>query len=217
MKMRSSQITIARIGGELSYSGLATRELFGATARVLQLDTFDECLQKVRDTKADVAVVPIHNTINKLICGNDNVTPVIEIADSLGLKNIHKLVFKVDHILASYGKLEGIRVAYSKSEPLGQCSKFLKRHGITPTSSISRSLIITDTATAAKYVSRHQFPYTAAICNKEAAEHYGIPIVRGDIANVKDNKTEFHVYQRRDDPRDISINVDDYTHELKFV
>ena len=208
MKNRSAaRPVIARIGGELSYSGLATRALFGSSGNVMPFDTFDECLQNVHDTKADIAVVPVHNTVNKLIRGSDKVTPVTEIADRLGLQNVHTLMFVIDHVLASYGDLGEITIVYSKSEPLAQCSRFLRRHRMRSMSQLPGSSIITDTEAAIKHVRDYKIAYIAAICSREAADHYGVPIVRGDIADVKDNKTEFHVYARPNDTRDFAAHI----------
>ena len=115
-------------------------------------------------------------------------------------------MLNVDHVLASYGQIDEILLAYSKSEPIGQCSKFLECHKIRALTFIAGTLI-TDTASAAKYVSERHIPYIAAICSNEAAEHYGVPVVRRGIANQKVNQTEFHVYQRRDDGRDLSAHI----------
>ncbi len=210
MKNRSPvQIVIARIGQKMSYSDLATRKMFGDSGHVLTFPTFDKCLQTVHRARADVAVVPVRNTVNGLICGSDKATPVIEIAKRLNLQNIHTLAFTVAHVLASYGKLDDIHGVYSKSEPLDQCSRFLESHKMLRMPLLPGSIKITDTAAAAEYVSKHRLPFSAVICNREAAEHYGIPIVRRNIANVKKNQTEFHVYQRRDDTRDFTTYIRD--------
>ena len=206
-KRSAAHPVIARIGGEWSYSGLATRDMFGSSAHVTPFSTFDECLQKVHDAKADIAVVPVRNPANKLICGSDKVTPVIEIANRLGLKNVYTLPFTVDHVLASYGDLGEITNVYSKSEPLVQCSRFIKRHGMLPLSHLPDSSVVSDTESALKHVHQYKISYMAAICSREAADHYGVPVVCDGIADAKVNQTEFYVYARHDDMRNFAAHI----------
>jgi len=60
---------IVRLVGDFTYSGIATRRLFGGSADVRATDSLGACLVEVAARKADVAVVPVHNTVNGDIRG----------------------------------------------------------------------------------------------------------------------------------------------------
>ena len=141
-----------------------------------------------------MAVVPVHNTVIGNIKNSDKTITLIDLASSMGLRTIHKLDLRIEHKLASYGRFDQLRMAYSKYEVFEQCSIFLKKHNLEMLVSTPTDVEITDSATAAWYVSKADVPYAAAICSKEAAEYYGIPIVRGNIANFRKNHTKFHAY-----------------------
>jgi len=188
---------IVRIGGDFSYSDIATRRMFGGSADAHVLQSLGACLEEVSARKADVAMVPVHNTENGDIRGAGGV-PLADMARSMGLRVLATLELPVDHVLASFGRLEEIKIVYSKDVALGQCSRWIKDHGIKPASAVPGRPGSLDTATAAKYAAEKRLHFIGAICSEDAAEHYGVPIVQRNIANSPDNTTTFHAYVRAD-------------------
>jgi len=189
--------TIARFGDDYSYSDIATRRLFGDSANVVVLKDFDACLEAAAADRHTVAMVPVHNTANKKISCADGV-PVMDRAESMGLRVLAALELPVDHVLASFGSLGEIETVYSKYEAIVQCTKFLDRHGLKRSASVPDSHDPLSTSGAARYVAIRRVPHIAAICSGDAAEHYGVPIVQRGIADSPDNATTFHAYVRAD-------------------
>ncbi|RNJ71365.1 MAG: hypothetical protein EB824_06905 [Thaumarchaeota archaeon S15] len=195
--MTQQEPRIVRFGDGFSYSDTATRRLFGDSASVDVLENFDRCLEAACADGSTVAVVPVHNTENGDITGTGGV-PLADMARSMGLRVLSTLELPVDHVLASFGSLEEIKIVYSKDVALGQCSKFIERYGMRSASIVPGKSVPLSTAGAAIYVAGKRVRVIAAICSEEAASHYGVPIVRRNITNSPDNRTTFHAYARAD-------------------
>jgi len=195
--MARPEFRVARFGDDHSYSDIATRRLFGGSANVVVLEDFDGCLEAAAADGHTVAMVPVHNTANKRIVCADSV-PVMDRARSMGLRVLATLELPVDHVLASFGGMEDIAIVYSKDEALAQCSRIIERHGWRQLSAVPGIIVPFSTSGAARYVAGRRAPSFAAICSEDAAEHYGVPIVKRNIADSPDNKTTFHAYVRAD-------------------
>ncbi|RNJ73088.1 MAG: hypothetical protein EB832_02570 [Thaumarchaeota archaeon S14] len=116
----------------------------------------------------------------------------------MGLRIVATLEFPVDHVLASFGRLEEIKIVYSKDEAHVQCTGVLDSHGLKRSTFVPASRAPLSTAGAARYVADRRVRSIAAICSEEAAAHYGVPVVRRGIADSPDNRTTFHAYARAD-------------------
>ena len=96
---------------------------------------------------------------------------------------------KVEHCLAA-GKATGTpNAAVSHPQALSQCSEYLEAHGL-------RAVEWSNTAAAAQYVAEECPPGVAAICSKEAAQKYGLTILRESIQNEAENTTRFVVISK---------------------
>jgi len=193
--MAQPGFTVARFGDDYSYSDIATRRLFGGSASVVVLKNFDACLEAAAADRDTVAMVPVHNTANKRILCADSV-PVTDRAESMGLRVLATLELPVDHVLASFGGFEEITTVYSKDEALTQCSRIIKDRGWKRLSTVPGSDATLSTSGAVSFVARKRSRPIAAICSGDAAEHYGVPIVKRNIADSPDNATTFHAYVR---------------------
>ncbi|MDD9813339.1 MAG: hypothetical protein OXU37_03595 [Thaumarchaeota archaeon] len=171
--------------------------MFGDLAVVEVLENFDRCLEAAAMSRLVIAMLPVHNTANREISCADGV-PVEERAEGMGLRVIATLELYVNHVLASFGRIGEIDTVYSKGEALVQCSKFLDRHGLRRSAAIPDSKAPLSTSGAARYVADRRVPYISAICSEEDAVHYGVPVVRRNIADSPDNRTKFHAYARAD-------------------
>jgi len=165
--MTQQEPRIVRFGDGFSYSDTATRRLFGDSASVDVLENFDRCLEAACADGSTVAVVPVHNTENGDITGTGGV-PLADMARSMGLRVLSTLELPVDHVLASFGSLEEIKIVYSKDVALGQCSKFIERYGMRSASIVPGKSVPLSTAGAAIYVAGKRVRVIAAICSEEA-------------------------------------------------
>jgi len=171
--------------------------MFGGSVDVRAMDSLDACLGDVSARRADIAVVPVHNTENGDIRGAGGV-PLADMAGSMGLRALSTLELPVDHVLASFGRLEDIITVYSKDVALEQCSGIIERHGWAWLSVIPGNPVPLSTSAAARYVATKRVRFIAAICSEEAAAHHGVPVVQRNISNSPDNSTTFHAYVRAD-------------------
>jgi len=186
---------IVRIGGDFSYSDIATRRMFGGSADAHVLQSLGACLEEVSARKADVAMVPVHNTENGDIRGAGGV-PLADMARSMGLRVLATLKLPVDHVPASFGSVEDIATVYSKDEALAQCSRIIERHGWRQLSAVPGSRVALSTSSAARHVAGKRSPSIAAICSEPAARFHGVPIVSRGIADSPGNAATFHAHVR---------------------
>ncbi|HCQ22230.1 MAG: prephenate dehydratase [Aphanizomenon flos-aquae LD13] len=144
--------------------------------------TIAQSLQAVVDRQAEIAVVPVENSIE----GSVNMT-----LDSLwqleNLKIQLALILPIKHTLISYAtKLDTIKTVYSHPQALAQCqgwlSQFLPNVNLIPLNSTTEAL-----QGLAAEVS------TAAISSSRAAQLYNLPILAREINDYAENCTRFWV------------------------
>ena len=147
--------------------------------------TFEDVMAAVTDGRAELAMIPIDNTI----------------AGRVG--DIHHLLATTPlHIVAEYylpirfqllglpgATLDGITHARSHIMGLGQCRKFLQTHGI-------EGVTAADTAGAAREVKEAGDTSLAAIAPRLAADVYGLNILAEDIEDADHNTTRFVIMAR---------------------
>jgi chorismate mutase/prephenate dehydratase len=184
----SNVITVAIQGIEGSYSFLATRQFFGSENEIVfrKMKTFDEVVEAVEDSSAEYAVLPIENTTSGSI--ND-------VYDSLTNGNLHIVgeeIFQVKHCLVALEDvpLNKIRKVYTHYQAARQCSKFLK--------SIPQAEIeyFEDTAKSVEKIKLEGNNTFVAVASKEAADIFGLNVLREDIANQQGNFTRFLICSR---------------------
>ena len=188
-------LRIAYQGVAGCYSHSAARHHFAAVARVDYegATTFGGAIAALKDGRADRAVLPVENTTAGPISG------VYDLLVEPGLHIVGEEVLKVEHCL-----LATQDVPLSKIERIGthpqairQCSLFLDEWGGHVDSE-------DDTAGAAKRIAELGDPTRAAIAGEDAAELYGLTIIKRHVANRKDNYTRFLIVAREpiaQDPR----------------
>lgn len=141
-----------------------------------------QTLQSVAQGEADLAVVPVENSIE----GSVVITlDMMWQLDSLQIQQA--LVLSIRHALLSQALgLDSIRTVYSHPQALAQCQRWLENRlpsvQLVPTNSTTESL---------KYLDED---YTAAaIASQRAAKIYGLPILASSINDYPDNCTRFWV------------------------
>ena len=142
--------------------------------------TFEEAFAAVEEGRADLAMIPIENSVFGRIADIHHLLP------ESGLYIIGEHFFRVRHqLMAPRGAtLEGLKTVYSQLPALGQCRKLIAELGLTPISAA-------DTAGSARYVAERNDPTEAALATSLAAEIYGLDVLRADVEDAGHNTTRF--------------------------
>ncbi len=186
---------IARIGGPESYSDKAARKLFAKSVKILVCESIRMCFVSVLEGKATGALVPVNNVIVGDV--KEDGKTVKDLANEMGLSRTKTHRLRIRLVLASFGRLEEVRVVYSKQPALDQCKKFSKAHkGITMTDTFNDKKI-SDTSAAVKLVKDLGLLYTAAVCDADAAKHHGVPVILDPVADKAENFTTFFLYEKK--------------------
>ncbi len=182
-----SRVAIQGIRG--SYSEAAAVRLLGAAAVIMECEDFAAVFQALDTGEAQRAVVPVTNRI---------VGEIATVATWIAKTKptiTDRIQLNIDHVLAAVPgtTFEEILLVVSHPEALKQCSKFLL--GSPQIASVAAG----DTASSVRRIMGDGMTTQAAICSREAAALYGAHVIRDDIADEKDNWTEFVLVELHQD------------------
>ncbi|WP_299809124.1 prephenate dehydratase [uncultured Roseibium sp.] len=147
--------------------------------------TFEDCFSAMADGTADLAMIPIENSVAGRVA------------------DIHHLLPKSDlHIIGEYfmpirfqlmaprgAKLEGLKKVQSHIHALGQCRNVIREFGLT-------AVVGGDTAGSARQIAELDDPSVGALAPEMAAEIYGLDILRRDVEDAAHNTTRFVILSR---------------------
>ncbi len=151
----------------------------------LPCPTFEDAFAALGDGTADLAMIPIENSIAGRVADIHHLLP----KSNFHIIGEHFLPIYF-HLMAVKGaKLENIKSAESHIMALGQTRRFLRKHGIKPVTAA-------DTAGSARHVAEAGDPTRAAIAPRLAAEVYGLDILAEHIEDEKHNTTRFVILSR---------------------
>lgn len=151
--------------------------------------TFEDVFATVERGNADLAMIPVDNTIAGRVADIHHILPTT----SLHIVSELYLPIRFQLMALPGTALEAVKFARSHIMGLGQCRNFLREHGI-------EAITAADTAGAAREVKDLEDPATAAIAPRLAADVYGLQIIAEDIEDAEHNTTRFVVMSR--DPGD---------------
>lgn len=171
--------TIAFQGAHGAYSDMACRAVF-PDLKTIPCDSFDAAFQAVMDGDADLAMIPVDNTVAGRVADVHHLMPQGD------LFIIGEHFQPVKHMLLGVegSNLEDIKHIHSHLHALPQCKKFLKTID-------AKAHVHADTAGAAKEISEKNDKSHAAIASSLAAEIYGLKILKEGVEDVKSNVTRF--------------------------
>ncbi|MEZ5919279.1 MAG: prephenate dehydratase domain-containing protein [Alphaproteobacteria bacterium] len=134
----------------------------------------------MQDGKADLAMIPVDNTIAGRVADVHHLMPEGE------LYIIGEHFQPVRHALLTVkgAQKERLKYVHSHVHALPQCRKFIHKLGLTPR-------VHADTAGAAEEIARRNDPEHAAIASTFAAQIYGLDILAEDIQDQEHNTTRF--------------------------
>jgi prephenate dehydratase len=147
--------------------------------------TFEDCFVAVRSGKAELAMIPIENSVAGRVADIHHLMP------HSGLHIIAEHFMPVRHQLMAVkgASLKTIKTVESHVHALGQCRKAIRELGVRP-------IVAADTAGSARDVSEAGDITRASIASALAAKIYGLKILKRDIEDEKHNTTRFIVLSK---------------------
>ena len=151
----------------------------------LPCPTFEDAFNAVETGKADLAMIPIENTIAGRVADIHHLLPEsrLHIIGEYFLPIHFQLM-----ALKGVGRAE-ITTVHSHIHALGQCRKYIRKNGWKP-------VVAGDTAGAAKLVAEIGERTMAALAPRLAADLYDLDILEEDVEDAETNVTRFVVLTR---------------------
>ena len=172
---------IAFQGAPGAYSDLACRTVYPGAA-TLPCQTFEDAFQAVHDRRADLAMIPVDNTLAGRVADIHHLLP------RGGLHIIGEHYQRINHALLAVkgATLDGLTHVFSHVHALGQCRRLIRDRRLV-------AVIAGDTAGAAQDLAQSRDPAHAAIASTLAAEIYGLDVLLTEIEDESHNTTRFLV------------------------
>jgi len=151
-------------------------------AVLVPLPSFEAVFEALAGGEADLAVVPIENSLHGSVHTN------YDLLREHDVRIVGEAQVRIRHNLMAVAgtALETIREVHSHPQAIGQCRDFLRTR--LPSADIVPSY---DTAGAAKMVAARARPGIAAIASLRAAQEYGLEVVAEGIESNRLNFTRF--------------------------
>ncbi|EEF23901.1 prephenate dehydratase, putative, partial [Ricinus communis] len=165
-------------------SDMACRDMF-PTMEPLPCQTFEDAFTALESGEADLAMIPIENTIAGRVADIHHLLP-----DSrLHIVGEYFMPIRFQLMVLPGVSKDEIRTVHSHIHALGQCRKIVRANGWKP-------VIAGDTAGAAKMVQETGDRTMAALAPRLAADLYGLDIVAENVEDTESNVTRFVVLSR---------------------
>lgn len=187
---KQSKIIAAFQGEPGAFSQIAVRQLAGEHAGILPCERFEQVFRALDEGKANVAVIPIENTLHGSVHENyDHLLNFdLPITAETSVRIVHNL------IAPPAVKWSALRKIYSHPVALNQCLDFFSANPHL------QRVPYYDTAGSVKMIMETRPTDAAAIASSMAAEIYGARILKRSIEDDRQNFTRFFLLQRRGDP-----------------
>lgn len=167
-------------------SDTACRNMF-PTMEPLPCATFEDAFNAVESGEADLAMIPIENTLAGRVADIHHLLP----ESRLHIIGEYFLPIHFHLMVLPGTKLEDIKSVHSHIHALGQCRKIIRGHGWKP-------VIAGDTAGAARQVAELGDKSKAALAPFLAAELYGLDILQANVEDAENNVTRFVVLSKQE-------------------
>lgn len=164
-----------------AYSYIAMKRYFGENVENFHVPTWRDAMEAVKMGKADYAVLPIENSTAGIVAG------VYDLLQEYNNYIIAEAYIKVEHALLGLPgtDLDKVTTVYSHPQGLMQCEGFLEQH--KDWNQISQA----NTAQSAQKVLLEKNPSHVAIASEEAAQVYGLEVLKHKINDLDNNTTRF--------------------------
>jgi len=149
--------------------------------------TFEDCFAAVEKGKAELAMIPIENSVAGRVADIHHLLPM----SGLHIIGEHFLPIHFQLMAIPGVRLKEIRSVHSHIHALGQCRKIIRAHGWT-------AMVEGDTAGAAREVAERGDRTRAALAPRIAAGLYGLDILEEDVEDEAHNTTRFIILSKKD-------------------
>jgi prephenate dehydratase len=151
----------------------------------LPCPTFEDAFAAVADGEAELAMIPIENSIAGRVADIHHLLPT----SGLHIVGEHFLPIHFQLMAVPGATLDGIKSVHSHIHALGQCRKIIRRLGLKP-------IVAGDTAGSAREVAEAGDPARASLAPRLAAPIYGLDILAEDVEDEAHNTTRFIILAR---------------------
>lgn len=165
-------------------SDTACRNMF-PNMEPLPCATFEDAFAAVETGKADLAMIPIENTIAGRVADIHHLLP----DSKLHIVGEYFLPIHFQLMVLPGVRIDEIKSVYSHIHALGQCRKVIRKHKWKP-------VVAGDTAGAARLVAQEGERANAALAPRLASQLYGLEIVAEDVEDAENNVTRFVVLSK---------------------
>lgn len=149
--------------------------------------TFEDAFNAVESGAAELAMIPIENTIAGRVADIHHLLP----ESSLHIVGEYFLPIHFQLMVLPGVKIDEIKSVHSHIHALGQCRNVIRKHKWKP-------VIAGDTAGAARQVADEGDRTAAALAPVLAAELYGLDIVAKNVEDTDNNVTRFVVLAKEE-------------------
>ncbi|MDZ4707859.1 MAG: prephenate dehydratase [Saprospiraceae bacterium] len=171
-----------------AFHDIAVQRYFGKDeAEVVEIDTFDQIVQKVETKQVEYGAMAIENTIYGMLMPNYN---LLHKSKVFVLGEVY-LRIKQNLITWADQNIEELKEVHSHPIAIEQCREFFKAY---PHIKLIESV---DTAYSVKEIREKRLRSRGAIASSLAAELYGMKILVPSIETNKKNFTRFLVIARK--------------------
>ncbi|BCG76524.1 prephenate dehydratase [Mesorhizobium sp. 113-3-3] len=148
----------------------------------LPCPTFEDAFNAVETGKADLAMIPIENTIAGRVADIHHLLP----ESRMHIVGEYFLPIHFQLMVLPGVKRDEIKTVHSHIHALGQCRKYIRKNGW-------KAVVAGDTAGAAKMISEVKDRTMAALSPALAATLYGLDIIEENVEDTDSNVTRFVV------------------------
>ncbi len=175
---------VAFSGVKGAFAQIAANKVF-PDALAVPFGDFKAAYNSVVDGVTDCAILPIENSFN------GDVGKVLDLAffGPLHINGIYDIGVVQNLLALPSAEISDIKQVISHPQALGQCAEFIRENKLETIESIN-------TAVAVKQVAESGRTDIAAIGSEEAAEEYGLKILKSHINESGNNTTRFAVFSR---------------------
>ncbi|MDT6939863.1 prephenate dehydratase [Brucella pseudogrignonensis] len=180
--MKTNRISFQGEAG--ANSDTACRNMF-PDMEPLPCPTFEDAFNAVESGAADLAMIPIENTLAGRVADIHYLLPLAD----MHIVGEYFLPIHFQLMVLPGVKREEIKTVHSHIHALGQCRKVIRSNGWKP-------VIAGDTAGAARLVADMKDRSMAALAPRLASELYGLDILEENVEDSEDNVTRFVVLSK---------------------